>query len=242
MVSIYSASFNTQALRPTSPPLGSNQTLEFISLNQPDLDRFSFPTAERSNYNQCPPNLLPTLTYQDLAPGQFLFQPGDPVLAFFVVQTGRLKLVSYTSEGKMVTSQIARAGHSFAEASLLSEVYAYAAVAEVASRVLVYPKSFLQSRPGLTQNLLQGLVEHVQFLQAHLELREISSAKERVLQYLRNCAQPSETGNVYLDRPFRIIAGELGLSPETFSRALSKLEKEGAILRAKRQISVCKAL
>lgn len=187
-----------------------------------------------------PPALRNGITYQELVTGQALFQQGDPALAVFIVETGRLRLFRYTTEGKMVTFYVARAGEIFAEVAIFSDFYTDSAVAEVDSRVAVYPKQLLLDAlceyPNLAEDFMTLLVRKIQSLKFRLELRDIRSAHERVLQYLRHLAQPDDDRSVNLDRPLKDIAGDLGLTPETLSRTLRRLEREGAIARVQRVI------
>ena len=48
-----------------------------------------------------PPALRAAIAYQEFAAGQALFHQGDQTVAFFVVETGRVRLTRYTSEGKV---------------------------------------------------------------------------------------------------------------------------------------------
>jgi len=181
------------------------------------------------------------LLHQDLAAGQILFSQNDPALASFAVETGRLRLVRHTREGKPVVFQVVRAGESFAESALFLDTYGCDAVAEVPSRVLTYPKQLLRTAlldyPALTTDFFERLVKQSQALQERLELRSIRSARDRVLQYLLNEARPDET-TVHLDRHLKDIAGDLGLTAEVLYRTLARLEREGLIHRTKQQITL----
>jgi CRP-like cAMP-binding protein len=192
--------------------------------------------------NSLPPKLQNAITHRDLEPGETLFYQGDEAFAFFVVAMGRIKLVRYISEDKEVTFQIARSSESLAEVALFSETYTCAAVAEVASRVIVYPKqpllSAMRSNPKLAEDFMAMLVRKVHEIKIRLELRDIRAAHERVLRYLRYMAKPGEQPVVSFDRPLKDIAVDLGLTPETLSRALTRLEKEGVITRTRLQITL----
>ena len=188
-----------------------------------------------------PEALRSAITFSDLAAGQTLFQQGDVAAAFFLVQTGRLKLVRYTSEGKIVTFEVVNRGESFGEAALLENTYPCTAIAEVASQVIVYPKepllAALREYPDLAEDLMTMLVRKIQGLKVRVEWLNIRAAHQRVLHYLRYLSGASE-GVVNLDRPFKEIASELGFTPETLSRALARLEQEGAITRNGRLITL----
>lgn len=161
---------------------------------------------EFSTPDSLPPVLRAAATYRDLIAGQVLFHQRDQGLAIFAVDIGRLRLVRYTSEGKLVVFGVARPGESFAESVLFSDIYLCDAVAEVPSRVIVYPKQILltvlRDQPDLAFDFMSRLVKKSQSLKVSLELRSIRAARERVLQYLLVTAQPGET-TVNFDRPLK---------------------------------------
>lgn len=192
------------------------------------------------------PDSLPSalqlaVTYRDLVTGQVLFHRRDQAQSVFVVQTGRLRLVRYTSEGKLVILQVVRAGESFAESALFSDLYGCDAVVETPSRVIVYPKQLLltvlRSQADLAESFINRLALKNQSLKDRLELQSIRSARERVLQYLLHTLQTGET-SVNFDRPIKDIAAELGLTPEALYRTLAQMEREGIITRTQRRITL----
>ena len=195
-----------------------------------------------STPDSLPPVLLAAATYRDLVAGQVLFHQRDQALAVFAVEIGRVRLFRYTSEGKLVIFQVARVGESFAQSALFSEVYRCDAVAEIPSRVIVYPKqvllTVLRNQPDLAENFMERLVRKSQSLKVSLELRSIRSARERVLQYLLVTLPPGQT-TLDFDRPLKDIASELGLSPEVLYRTLAQLQREGIITRDRGQITLC---
>jgi CRP/FNR family transcriptional regulator, dissimilatory nitrate respiration regulator len=192
------------------------------------------------NLDSLPIELRNAVTVQSLAPGQVLYQQGDPANTFYVVETGRLKLVRYGEAERMTTLVIARPGEELAEIALFADVYPCTAIAEVASQVIAYPKQVLLSAlrhyPDLAEDFMTMLVQRIQTLQIRLELRDIRASHERVLRYLRYLAQPGEQTIITFDRPLKDIAIDLGLTPETLSRALSRLERDGRISRSQQQI------
>ena len=60
-----------------------------------------------------PESLRGAIAFTDLSPGETLFTQGDDATAVFAVETGRVKLVRYTSEGKMVTFEVVKGGEIF---------------------------------------------------------------------------------------------------------------------------------
>lgn len=187
-----------------------------------------------------PRELRNAITYRDLRRGENLFEQKEAASAFFVVESGRVKLVRYTTSGKMVTFQDATPGEILAEIALFSDKYPCTAVAEVNSRLIVYPKHLfllaLHNNADLAADFIAMLVQKMETLKFRLELRDIRAAHDRLLRYLHY--QTNDQNIIKCDRPFKEIAADLGLTPETLSRAMAKLEKEGLITRTKMQIKL----
>lgn len=183
------------------------------------------------------PSLLQdATTIYSFAAGQRLFRQGDRSSNFFIVESGRIKLVRFTIEGRMVVLQVVRRGESLGENTFVSNAYSYTAIAEVESRAIAYPQPLLTEAldeyPELAENLREKLIEKIQSLKVSLELLQIRSAHLRLLQYLQSKAAASDNQTVVnLDQPLKEVATELDLTPRTISRALTKLESEGRIIR-----------
>lgn len=174
-----------------------------------------------------------------LAAGEMLFTTGDPVCSLFVVERGRLRLLRHTAEGATLTLHVARAGEAFAEASLFSRTYYCDAVADVRSIVRAYSKRALlralREDPGVALALTGHLARQVQSLRGHVELLNIKSARGRVLAYLHNHVSASAR-RVELERTWKAVATEIGLTHEAVYRALAALERDGLIERGEKAV------
>ncbi|MEM7581710.1 MAG: Crp/Fnr family transcriptional regulator [Cyanobacteria bacterium P01_A01_bin.80] len=195
-----------------------------------------------TDIRRLPESLRDKITIQDLAAGETLFTQEDKASTFYVVTSGRIKLVRYLDEGKVSTFEIVRASQSVAEIALFADIYPCTAIAEINSEVIAYPKEellqVLRAYPDLAEEFMAMLVKKIQSLKLRLELRDIRIAHERVLRYLRHLVNFPEETTVVLDRPLKDIAGDLGFTPETLSRALIRLETDGAIARQERIITL----
>jgi CRP/FNR family transcriptional regulator, dissimilatory nitrate respiration regulator len=193
-------------------------------------------------FDTLPPFLQQVIFTRELEVGQRLFRQGDAAYAVFVVEAGRLRLVRSTIEGKVVPIQFASPGQSVGDAALFSASYSYTAIAEVASSVLVYPKQelmfALRQNPDLAEDVIAILLRKIQSFEVSLELKAIKSAQQRILRYLQYLAMPEQANVVQIDRPWKEIADELGFTPDTLSRALTKLEREGSISRRQQHITL----
>jgi CRP-like cAMP-binding protein len=189
---------------------------------------------------QLPLDLQQAMTFQTLSAGQLLIQQGEPAQFIYFVESGLIRLVSFTDE-QIITHYFVEAGESFAETALFSEAYTCTAIVEVDSRVSMISKPrFLESlsaSPELTEVYIRQLTQRFLSLKTLLELRSIRSARERIMRYLMLNVQPDGV-TVNLQRSLKDWASELGLSPEAVSRILNQLQDEGMITRRKRQITL----
>jgi len=175
---------------------------------------------------------------QSLAKGEFLFRQQQPTAAIFVVISGRIRLFRDLPDGSSVTLHVARIGESFAEAALFANHYHCHAQAEVDSSVMrLDTKRLLNTMVAnkeLAMQLSQVLAAQVRDLRAMLSLRDIRSANERVLAWLRLKAR-GEQMEVIIDRSWTGISEELGLTKEAVYRSLARLQSEGLIERTARR-------
>jgi CRP/FNR family transcriptional regulator, dissimilatory nitrate respiration regulator len=184
-----------------------------------------------------PPDPLPASlesgsTVRVLAPGELLFRQGDPAAAIYKVESGRLRLIRCTVDDHLVILHTARRGEFFAEASLFAEAYHCDAVAAVQSRVRVYQKAMvmdaLRTDPALAEAFMARLAHQLQEIRARMELRNIRSARERVLQYLRLRVH---NRSIAVEGQLQDIAAEIGITREALYRTLAALEAEGCLTR-----------
>src|SRR5215472_15751356 len=174
-----------------------------------------------------------------LASGELLFRQGDPAAAIYKVESGRLRLIRRTLDDHLVILHTARRGEFFAEDSLFADTYHCDAVAAVQSSVRVYPKEIvinaLCTNPALAEAFMAQLARQLQELRARMELRNIRSARDRVLQYLRLCAGIGGR-SIALDGQLQDIAAEIGITREVLYRTLAALETEGHLTRTETAI------
>jgi CRP-like cAMP-binding protein len=178
-----------------------------------------------------PPSRVSRLRFER---GATVFRQGDPASAVYVVEAGRVRLSRMSADGAPLILYVADAGESFAEASLSATHYHCDAIAETDSTVLALPRADLLTL--MTTDPVQGvafalaLASQVRDLRTKLELRNVRSAKERVLAWLRLHAN-GDPPRVLLHRSWTLIAEELGLTREAVYRALATLERERRIGR-----------
>ena len=95
----------------------------------------------------------------------------------------------------------------------------------------IYPKAALlatlRADPALLEAFTAELARRLQALRSRLELRDIRSARERVLQHLASAAAGTDGRSIPIEGRLQDIAADLGLTREAFYRTLAALEAEG---------------
>lgn len=168
-----------------------------------------------------------------LMKGEHLFFQGDQVENFYYLKTGKIKLIRNTIEGGQALIHVALAGESFAEASLFSSEYHCSAIAVSTSEIMRYKKSdllvYLEQKPAAMKGLLKMFAQQVRDLRTVNEIKNIRSAKERVLTFISH--EMNEDKELYLSMPLKDVAYKIGLTHETFYRELKKLEQARKLQR-----------
>jgi CRP-like cAMP-binding protein len=186
-------------------------------------------------------NLFERGAVRTLARGEWLFHQGEPATAIFFIVRGRLRMVRHLASGDRITIHTGRTGELFAEGALFSDHYQCDTVADERTQVRSCPKTELLAAISCSPQSMLALLERVTDLlhngRAMLELRNIRSAEERILQHLRlSVPRDHPSDGVLFDRPLLEIAEDLGMTREAYYRALAALKRDGKIERSGRRI------
>jgi len=168
-----------------------------------------------------------------LVKGEHLFFQGDQVESFYYLKTGKIKLIRHTVEGGQALIHVALAGETFAEASLFSSRYHCSAIAVSTSEIMRYKKSdlliYLEQNPSAMKGLLKMFAQQVRDLRTVNEIKNIRSAKERILMFINN--EMNAGKELCLSMLLKDVAYKIGMTHETFYRELKKLEQAGVLQR-----------
>ncbi len=187
--------------------------------------------------------LRPHLRGIELSPHQRLFAQGDRAKAFFIVQTGTIKLFRLSSQGQEKIMRAVSAGQSFAESILFMEPPRYPVNAEAIEHcallaiereayLRVLEQSFETCRVLMTQ-MTQRILAHWD----EIETLSMHGSVQRLARYLMRAGRPHAT-EMRLPLAKTQIAAQLGLAPETLSRGLRALSRQGAIAVHGAQVQV----
>ena len=92
--------------------------------------------------------------------------------------------------------------------------------------------ALLQSRPEAVISVLSSTFLHLQGLVEQIEQLKARSGAQRVAEFLLDlCPEGVESATVVLPYDKVLIAGRLGMKPESLSRAFARLRDHGVAIR-----------
>jgi CRP-like cAMP-binding protein len=163
--------------------------------------------------------------------GDILFERNQTATAIYVVQQGKVKLLRNTIDGHTVVLHIAMAGECLAEAALFASHYHCQAVADTPCEINCFAKTAildsLAKTPAMALKFIELLSRQVQSLRQLIELRNIRSPRERIVQYLQSIADGNRV--ITITSSYKDLAYRLGMSHETLYRKITELEQQNVI-------------
>lgn len=174
--------------------------------------------------------------------GERIFSEGDEGSGFYAVLSGRVKIYKVSAEGKEQILHLFGPGDSFGEVSVFTgQGFPADAAAMSATTALFFPRGALigliKDDPALALNMMAQLsqrLRHFAGLIEDLSLKEVPGRLAKYLLYLSG----REGGAVELDVSKGQLASLLGTIPETLSRILSKMNRQGLIRSRGAQIRI----
>lgn len=172
-----------------------------------------------------------------LARGDMLFQRGTPSTGFYVVIYGQVKLALSSPQGVEKVVELFGPGQSFGEAVMfMGKPYPVYAQTLADSLLLHISKTVvfegLENDPTFCRKMLAGLSIRLHRMVHYVESFSLRSSEQRVIGYLLQDLEEIEGGqDVHVNLPANknVIASNLNITPETFSRILHSLAEKGLI-------------
>ena len=173
-----------------------------------------------------------------LRPHELIMRQDDPATAFFIVIDGWVKIYRNTPSGDETVIDIMKKGDSFAEAVAFTG-HRYIATAEAVNtaRVGRIPADHLvrciRGSPDIALAMIASVSQHMHHLVQQVEQLKAQSGVQRVAEFLASLSS-TEHGHCALALPYDkiLIAGRLGLTPESLSRAFARLRTIGVVVNA----------
>lgn len=175
-----------------------------------------------------------------LRPREALVRQGDPATAFFIVLSGLLKLYRNNPAGEEAVLEIVKPGATFSEAvAFTGNRYLVTAEAVTDARVVRVPADHFvrcnREHPDISLAIVASISEHMHYLVQQVEGLKAQSGLQRVAEYLASFSATERGGSTFvLPYDKTLIARQLGLMPESLSRAFARLRRIGVRVSASR--------
>jgi CRP-like cAMP-binding protein len=194
--------------------------------------------------------MIAPATTLSLREGEVVCRQDDPATAFFIVVEGWIKLYRLTVAGDEAVINVLAKGDSFAEsAAFTGAPYLHTAEAVSDARVIRVPVAHvvkcIQGAPELAQAMIAAMAMHMNQLVQQVEQLKAKLGVQRLAEFLvALCPSGQSTGQdtsqetsqetciIALPYDKTLIAGRLGLKPESLSRAFAKLRSVGVHVHA----------
>lgn len=180
-----------------------------------------------------------TATCIDLIRGQELWRPGMRASHLYLMLTGLTKRSSIFTNGSERVLDLLRAGDCLGAPELLAQrSHASYVIAVERSTLLRLDgesvRRVIEATPMLGLRLAQMLAARQLEFEHELGASQCRSSSQRALEYLlAQVVQPLASNGetpVRLTASKQLVASRIGMTPETFSRALRDLSNEGLLV------------
>lgn len=170
---------------------------------------------------------------RDFERGSSIFLQGEHASHVFIVISGWAKLYRISPNGAEAVVGVFTKGRSFGEAvAFRDDVYPVAAEAVTDCRLLQVQASLflnmMTARPELCTAMLAATFKHLHALVEQIEQLKAQTGSQRVAEFLLElCPENGSACTVTLPYEKVLIAGRLGMKPESLSRAFKRLKDVG---------------
>lgn len=177
--------------------------------------------------------LLADAALQDYSRGETVFLQGEDARVIHVVIDGWVKLYRVAPNGNEAVVGVFARGSSIGEAvALRQRPYPVSAEAVSDCTLLMIPVhsliAMLRHEPELAVAVIAATFQHLHDLVAQVEQIKAQTGAQRVADFLvQLCACDSGSCVVTLPYDKALIAGRLGMKPESLSRAFARLKSVG---------------
>ena len=195
-----------------------------VILSQSDFFRTLNPANRKRLAEIC---LLKNLKKREL-----LFIEGDKAHALYLCIRGSIQLYKTSAEGQDVVIKVIKPGELFAEAILFEmDRYPVSAVALEPGKVYMLPKAqfhcLLENR-DFRSDFLANLMGKLRYLAEQVQSLTSSDVETRLFRFLKE--HYGERKEIKINLTKKDVAAVIGTTPETLSRLLLKLKKEGRLI------------
>ena len=167
--------------------------------------------------------------------GEAIFSEGDEARGFFVILSGSVRIYKLSPEGKEQILHIFEEGDPFGEVAVFSGTsFPAYADAERESSVIFFPRDaficLIRKDPDLSLTMLAVLSKRLRRFSGIIEALSLKEVPGRLAAHLLSLSRKdSGSDDVELRMSKGQLASLLGTIPETLSRILARMQRQGLI-------------
>lgn len=180
--------------------------------------------------------LTAAVSLKKIGKGEQIFSEGLEATAFFIVISGKVKIIRFSPDGKEYTLHIHGPGDTVAEAAIFDSVtYPASCVAmEDTALVRISRETFLELMkiyPELSLKIMSGYSRRLRQFVTKIEELTGKDMKSRLARYLlENSIVENGKTVCHLTHSKKELSSLLGTIPETLSRTLSFFKQQKLIV------------
>ena len=181
--------------------------------------------------------VLDSARLRSFSRGETVFLQGERASAIYIVAEGWVKLYRIAPSGAEAVVGVFTKGSSFGEAvAFRHDTYPVAAEAVTdCALIRIEADVFLRQireNPEVAISILSATFAHLHSLVAQVEALKAQTGAQRVAEFLLELA-PCPDGACEVTLPYDkvLIAGRLGMKPESLSRAFARLKDQGVTIK-----------
>lgn len=180
-------------------------------------------------------------THKTYSKGEKIYLAGDVIESLFIVNDGKVKINKYSESGKEQVLMILKSGDFMGEFNLFSkaplEENAFA-LTDVTICIIQrqHLQELLKKYPSITFKIIEELSSRLNYSQKLLKNISVDSVEKRVADILISLVDHNNV--VKLEMTKKDLASMIGMSAESLSRQLAKLEKQRIIKQSKNKIYI----
>jgi CRP/FNR family transcriptional activator FtrB len=184
--------------------------------------------------------LLGSSMMHSVAAGTILFEQGEEPNFLYAVLSGSVHLFGRSAENREVLIEVVEPPDLVIPAAVMTGApYLMQARVPIPSRFLLIPAAIFRAavlaEPALAQVVIASLSGQFRRLVRQIKNLKLRSSTQRVGCYIMALAKRQGTPDqAVLSYEKNLIASQLGITRESFSRALSVLQKEGIAVHGER--------
>lgn len=177
-------------------------------------------------------------------PKQILFREGDPSTHLYILRSGQVKLTTALDDGREQILRLGVCGHLLGFESMHHDTYDYSVEAlTTVETCSIRQKDMLQvisENPAVCRHIARTLTSELEQAEAMIRDLGLKRAAERVASFLLSLVPThgDVSGNLPLCLKRHDIAELLGITTETVSRVMSRLQREAVIIAPRGSIRI----